>query len=61
MRTWRAATFTLGAVLVICLPEYAAHHGGAAMSDESTEFKNVKVTKFAWADPSQPCLLRREG
>jgi hypothetical protein len=50
MRTWRAATFTLGAVLVICLPAFA-HHGGAAMSDEAVEFKNVTVTKFAWANP----------
>ena len=54
MRTWLVATFLLGGVLVICLPA-SAHHGGAAMSDEAAEFKNVTVTKFAWANPH--CLV----
>lgn len=54
MRTWRVATFLLGGVLVIC-PPVSAHHGGAAMSDEVTEFKNVTVTRFAWANPH--CLV----
>ena len=50
MRTWLVATFLLAAVLVTCLPA-SAHHGGAAMSDEAVVFKNVTVTKFAWANP----------
>jgi hypothetical protein len=54
MRTWRVATCLLGGVLLICLP-VSAHHGGAAMSDEVTEFKNVTVTSFAWANPH--CLV----
>ena len=54
MRTGLAATFLLGAVLVVCLPA-SAHHGGAAMSDEAVEFKNVTVTKFTWANPH--CLV----
>jgi len=28
-----------------------AHHGNAAYSDKLTEFKNVTVTKFSWANP----------
>lgn len=54
MRTWLVATFLLGGVLVICLPA-SAHHGDTAMSDEAAEFKNVTVTKFAWANPH--CLV----
>ena len=54
MRTGLAATFLLGGVLVMCLPAFA-HHGGAAMSDEAVEFKNVTVTKFTWANPH--CLV----
>jgi hypothetical protein len=54
MRTWLVATLLLGAVLVTCLP-MSAHHGGAAMSDKETEFKNVTVTHFAWANPH--CLV----
>jgi len=50
MRTWLAATFLLGGVLVICLP-VSAHHGGAAMSEEAIEFKNVTVTGFSWSNP----------
>src|SRR5688500_20204219 len=50
MRTWRVATFLLGGVLLIC-PPLSAHHGGAAMDDMATEFKNVTVTGFAWANP----------
>ncbi len=54
MRTGLVATFLLGGVLVICLPA-SAHHGGAAMNDEPVVFKNVTVTKFAWANPH--CLV----
>ena len=28
-----------------------AHHGNAAYADKITEFKNVTITKFAWANP----------
>ena len=28
-----------------------AHHGNAAYADNFTEFKNAKVTQFAWANP----------
>jgi len=28
-----------------------AHHGNAAYADKFTEFKNAKVTKFAWTNP----------
>lgn len=54
MRTWRVATFLLGGILLFCLPA-SAHHGGASTNDEPVEFKNVTVTKFAWANPH--CLV----
>ena len=54
MKTWRVASFLLAGALVVCLP-VSAHHGGAAMQDKETEFKNVTVTKFAWANPH--CLV----
>jgi Family of unknown function (DUF6152) len=28
-----------------------AHHGNAAYADKVTEFKNVTITKFSWANP----------
>ena len=36
--------------LTVCGP-VMAHHGNAAYADKITEFKNVTVTKFAWANP----------
>ncbi len=36
--------------LTVCLPA-TAHHGNAAYADKITEFKNVTITKFAWANP----------
>jgi hypothetical protein len=36
-------------------PPASAHHGGASTFDEPTVFKNVTVTKFAWANPH--CLV----
>jgi Family of unknown function (DUF6152) len=36
--------------LTVCGP-VMAHHGNAAYADKITEFKNVKVTKFNWANP----------
>ena len=56
MKTGLIATCLLAVVLVLGLP-VSAHHGGAAMNDALTEFKNVTVTKFVWANPH--CLLRR--
>jgi hypothetical protein len=29
----------------------SAHHGNAAYADEITEFKQARVTKYAWANP----------
>jgi len=54
MKTGLVATSMLAVVLVVCLP-VSAHHGGAAMQEKETEFKNVTVTKFAWANPH--CLV----
>jgi hypothetical protein len=54
MKTGLIATCLLAVVLVLGLP-VSAHHGGAAMNDALTEFKNVTVTKFAWANPH--CLV----
>jgi hypothetical protein len=38
------------AVLIFCGP-LLAHHGTPAYEDKITEFKQAKVTKFAWANP----------
>ena len=54
MKRWLVASFLLAGILAVYLP-MSAHHGGAAMSDKETEFKNVTVTKFAWANPH--CLV----
>ena len=40
------AVFTL----TVCGPALA-HHGTAVYADDWTEFKQVTVTKFAWANP----------
>jgi uncharacterized protein DUF6152 len=37
-------------LLTVCGP-VMAHHGNAAYADKITEFKNVTVTKFSWANP----------
>jgi hypothetical protein len=37
-------------VLTVCRPALA-HHGTAVYADEWVEFKQVTVTKFAWANP----------
>jgi hypothetical protein len=44
-----AFAFGVG-LLTVCAPALA-HHGNAAYEDHWTEFKQVKVTKFAWANP----------
>ena len=45
-----SALFSLGLLTTVGAP-VSAHHGNAAYADEITEFKNAKVTKFAWANP----------
>ena len=50
MKTWLRGCFLLAGIVVIGLP-LSAHHGNAAFSDKVTEFKNVTVTKFSWANP----------
>ena len=37
-------------LLTVCGP-VTAHHGNAAYADKVTEFKNVTITKFSWANP----------
>ena len=37
-------------LLTVCFP-VMAHHGNAAYADKMTEFKNVTITKFSWANP----------
>src|SRR5919204_6166310 len=37
-------------LLSVCGP-VMAHPGNAAYTDKMTEFKNVTITKFAWANP----------
>lgn len=54
MKKGFVAIFLLAGVLAVCL-QASAHHGNAAFSDKVTEFKNVTVTKFAWANPH--CLV----
>ena len=54
MKTWLRSSVLFAGILMVCLPMFA-HHGGAAMEDKETEFKNVTVTKFAWANPH--CLV----
>ena len=44
--------FVLGlSVLTAGSTAVLAHHGNAAYDDKITEFKNAKVTQFAWANP----------
>ena len=50
MRTW-LVTFFLLAGIVMVSPPVSAHHGNAAYSNKITEFKNVTVTKWNWANP----------
>jgi hypothetical protein len=54
MKTWLRGYFLIAGIVMVCLP-MSAHHGNAAFSDKVTEFKNVTVTKFAWANPH--CLV----
>lgn len=54
MKTWLRGYVLIAGIAMACLPTYA-HHGSAAFSGKVTEFKNVTVTKFAWANPH--CLV----
>src|SRR5579862_7744061 len=54
MKMWLVSCLVVAGVLAIGFPA-SAHHGNAAFSDKVTEFKNVTVTKFAWANPH--CLV----
>ena len=40
----------LGLLMIVSAP-VLAHHGNAAYDDKITEFKQAKVTQFAWANP----------
>src|SRR5262245_47496828 len=45
-----APVLCLGLLTIASAPALA-HHGNAAYSDTITEFKQAKVTQFAWANP----------
>ena len=45
-----ASVFVLGLLVAAGAPALA-HHGNAAYDDKITEFKQAKVTQFAWANP----------
>ena len=44
------SVFVLGLLVAAGAP-VLAHHGNAAYDDKITEFKQAKVTQFAWANP----------
>jgi Family of unknown function (DUF6152) len=44
-----ACVLSIG-LLTVCGP-VMAHHGHGAYADKLTEFKNVTITKFSWANP----------
>lgn len=54
MKAYLRGCLLVAAILMVGLTA-SAHHGNAAFSDKLTEFKNVTVTKFAWANPH--CLV----
>jgi len=54
MKMWLVKCLVVAGVVAVGFPAFA-HHGNAAFSDKVTEFKNVTVTKFAWANPH--CLV----
>jgi hypothetical protein len=45
-----AGMVSLALLTTVSAPAFA-HHGNAAYADEITEFKQARVTKFAWANP----------
>jgi hypothetical protein len=51
MKSKLVVVFVLSlSLLTVCVP-VMAHHGNAAYADKISEFKNVTITKFAWANP----------
>src|ERR1700681_4434332 len=51
MKSKSLVAFVLGVgLLAVCGP-VLAHHGSAAYADKVAEFKQARVTKFAWANP----------
>ena len=51
MTRQRFAAFIVGLNVVGASTQALAHHGNAAYDDKITEFKQAKVTQFAWANP----------
>ena len=51
MKNRLLVVFVLGVVFLTICGSALAHHGNAAYMDKVTEFKQVTVTKFAWANP----------
>jgi hypothetical protein len=52
MRANLLVTSVLGLALLTMVSAPAlAHHGNAAYADQFTEFKQAKVTQFAWSNP----------
>jgi len=45
------AVFVWSVGFLIVSRPVLAHHGNAAYADNITEFRNVTITKFAWANP----------
>jgi len=51
MKSKLLVAFVLGvSLLAVCGP-VLAHHGSVAYADKPSEFKQVTVTKFLWANP----------
>src|SRR3982750_1502953 len=55
MKSKLLVAFVLGVGLLAASGSALAHPGNAAFSAKATEFKDVTVTKFAWANPH--CLV----
>jgi hypothetical protein len=51
MKSKLLAAFVLGVGFLTVCGSALAHHGNAAYADQFTEFKQVTVTRFSWANP----------
>lgn len=51
MKSRLLVAFLLSVGLMTVRGSALAHHGNAAYADEWTEFKQVTVTRFSWANP----------
>ena len=51
MKSKPLVAFALSVGFLIVSRPVMAHHGNAAYADKMTEFKNVTITKFSWANP----------